>query len=364
MTVSSLLGATLTGTLNNPDGTGGNGYLIFALAQQAALMSTSGCGGPIQVVPQYQVQIKVVNGAMVSPPSIYGNDCLLPQGTYYNITFKDNNGNLLLTDRWIITGSSVDIGTIQSVVLSGTTGSLGGPGVIFTVPSGAQQITQPSTSVLSINNFTVTGIFNAPGGGQCTSSGCTGFLTGNAVTLTGAQTITGQKTLNASLLANGTIDVGSTTQPFTVGRFNGAVESHVVEILTNGTTFASPVTYQWLSSSTTSMQFNDPSGTAILTYLNVGGAAEYIFSGDVVPNGSSYNLGSTGVPWVNAHITNLMTTGNSSITIGSTGNFYGRTFTGADAACGSVADGWTGLRADTHELQVCLGGTLYKIALM
>jgi hypothetical protein len=55
---ASLLPATsLTGTLKTPDGVGVNGYLTMSLSQQAALLVS--CGGPIQVVPTYEVRIKV-----------------------------------------------------------------------------------------------------------------------------------------------------------------------------------------------------------------------------------------------------------------------------------------------------------------
>src|SRR5580692_2820305 len=91
---ATCLATTLTGTINGPDGTGANGFLYFQLAQQGALSAAGGCGGPIEILPTVMVQIKVVNGAMQSPPAIYGNDCILPQGTFYNVTFKDNNGNL------------------------------------------------------------------------------------------------------------------------------------------------------------------------------------------------------------------------------------------------------------------------------
>src|ERR1035441_8876310 len=115
---------TLTGSMNNPDGTGANGTLVLSLSQQAALSSSGGCGGPVQIIPTYQVRIKVVAGALQSPPAIYGNDCLLPQGTYYLMQFVDSNSNLLYTDMWLVQGASQNIGSIVSVIISGTTQNL------------------------------------------------------------------------------------------------------------------------------------------------------------------------------------------------------------------------------------------------
>ena len=47
-----------------------------------------------------------------------------------------------------------------------------------------------------------------------------------------------------------------------------------------------------------------------------------------------------------------------------TGNYYARTFSGGDASCGSVADGWLGIRTDTNEIQVCIGGAMKKALLI
>jgi hypothetical protein len=52
-----------------------------------------------------------------------------------------------------------------------------------------------------------------------------------------------------------------------------------------------------------------------------------------------------------------------------TGNWYERTFSGANASCGPVADGWLGIRTDTGgasgkpEIQVCIGGAMKYSAL-
>jgi hypothetical protein len=164
---------TLTGAMNNPDGTGANGTLVLSLSQQAALSSSGGCGGPAQIIPTYQVRIKVVAGALQSPPSIYGNDCLLPAGTFYSMQFVDNNSNLLYTDLWLVQGSTQNIGSIVSVIISGTTQTLGGVGVVLTVPSGNQTIVQPAATNLFINYLTTTGTLTMPDGSICNATNCT-----------------------------------------------------------------------------------------------------------------------------------------------------------------------------------------------
>lgn len=211
LSLSSAIYATnLTGTLTGPDGTGVNGILFLSLAQQAALKSTGGCGGPVEVVPgqgsavnAYSVRITVIAGVMQGSPHVYGNDCLLPGGTYYNVAVMDNNGNTLFTDKWLLSGASVDVGTIVSLVISGTTQTLGSTGYIMSVPSGNQTIAQPAGTSLSINVLGVTTSLTLPDGSVCTVGGCP-TLTGNTVTLTTNQTISGQKIFQGILTVTGT----------------------------------------------------------------------------------------------------------------------------------------------------------------
>lgn len=202
---------TLSGTLNDPAGNGVTGYLYMTLSQVAAL--NTDCGGPIEVVPK-QLQITVTAGALVTPPTPYGNDCLLPQGTFYNVTFRDGNGNILFTDRWYLSGAAVDVGSIVSVTISGTQAFLGAPGVILTNPVTTQTITQPGATALNVNTLNVTGTFTAPNGASCTGGNCTGFAPSNMVTTDTAQTITGQKSFSAAPLASGAVDLGGSTAPF------------------------------------------------------------------------------------------------------------------------------------------------------
>jgi len=118
----------LSGTLNNPDGTGYNGQLIMSLAQQASINSTGGCGGPALAPSTVQLTIKIVNGTMTTwtsgttgtvhsgAPAIYGSDCTLPYGVPYNVTARDNNGNTDFTAQWLPMGTTQNIGTIQTVI--------------------------------------------------------------------------------------------------------------------------------------------------------------------------------------------------------------------------------------------------------
>jgi hypothetical protein len=257
MLCAAAYGTTLTGSLKLPNGTGANGTLIFVLAQQEALASTGGCGGPAEITPTYQIKITVTNGSLVSPPAIYGNDCLLPQGSFYNIQFLDTNGNTVFTDRWQLSGSSVDIGTIVSAVITGTTQSLGTPGVVYTNPVSNQTIAQPVSTNFNVNTMQVTTSLTLPNGGVCNSSGCGGIF-GNVMDLSSVQTATGAKTFNGGLV--------------------------------------------------------------------------------------------------------LPAVAGNSIAMGSLGNFYDRIFSGGDASCSGVTDGWMGIRTDSKAIEICVGGAEYTIS--
>jgi hypothetical protein len=182
LTLGCAYGTTLVGTINGPNAAGVNGYLYMALSQQGALASQ--CGAPVQVVPTTRARFQLVNGIITGANFIYGNDCLLPQGTYYNIQVIDANGNTLMTERWVISGATVDVGTIVSVSITGTTSVLGQPGVVLTVPTADQVVTQPGNTFTKFNNVEVTqesrmgGTFNCRIGVGCTFTNTTTFAGG------------------------------------------------------------------------------------------------------------------------------------------------------------------------------------------
>lgn len=334
-----LSATTLTGNLKAPDGTGANGRLAMSLSQQGALESTGGCGGPAEIVPTYQVFITVVNGVMQSPPTIYGNDCLLPAGTWYNVTFTDTNGNTIFVDRWLITGGSIDIGTIVSVIVSGTTATLGGAAVL-TAPAGNQTVVQPGSTILGVNNLTVSGTFIAPGS-QCSNGGC---LFSGAVGM--------QAGFGNALGSNAVIYVGN-------GNFYNRT-------FTGGDATCTGVLDGWTAVRSDTQEIQLCLGSQTY-HIGAGtGANELSISGTVVVNSSRnlLNINSasiSGTTTLNGGLV-LVGSSNNSINIGALGNFYNRTFTGSDANCTGIADGWAGIRADTQTIEFCIGGTEYGIS--
>ncbi len=102
----SLWATNLTGSFKNPDATPVNGKIIFLLSQPARLNDQSA-----QIVPMVKI-FSVTNGALESGAFVYGNDVLVPGGTYYLVRLVDNNNNLLFEQKWSISGVNLNLGTL------------------------------------------------------------------------------------------------------------------------------------------------------------------------------------------------------------------------------------------------------------
>jgi len=116
----SAFATSLTGTVNDPAGNGVTGRISFRLAQQGAVYNTGACPGPFVVVPTTEIVFTLTSGVIQMGASVVGNDCIQPAKTYYIITVRDSRSNVLFTDRWSITGTTVDIGTIVTTSTAGT----------------------------------------------------------------------------------------------------------------------------------------------------------------------------------------------------------------------------------------------------
>lgn len=111
----------------------------------------------------------------------------------------------------------------------------------------------------------------------------------------------------------------------------------------------------------------DIRATGQVTFSN-GASNNYLLKTDGSGNASwtnaiSINTGTfSGLITANAGISTASGT-SSTMYVGS-GNFYLRTFSGGDANCSGVTDGWVGYRTDTNELQICDGGATKKVGLL
>ena len=230
-----------------------------------------------------------------------------------------------------------------------------------------------------------------------------------AVTLSG-QMSSGSVIVSGAIAANGGISTSVTDEDDigSVVRFRNiygkAVNTASLEVA-NGT----DVTSFWRHALTSASQYSLYSGSGAQSELNISAISstntQWGFRGTLYPlatTGSNGDLGYAGTPWrtqylstsafmsgtqwmdSSRNLTNLGTissggitasaaiTANGGISTGAatnstiytgTGNFYLRTFTGADAGCTGVTNGWVGYRLDTNEIQMCNGGVMKKVAL-
>jgi hypothetical protein len=223
-------------------------------------------------------------------------------------------------------------------------------------------------------------------GGTVTSIATSSPISGGTITTTGTISCptcftTAGGTLSGSVASGSanTYQFGTGGTPFYgyFGQLSSVENLHVVNPGSSHGTYWSHVLnsasgYRIYSGSGSQieMQFSAISSTA----SDVG------FRGTLYPtstSGSNGDLGFSGTPWRSLYLSSTATIGgaitanggiatasgtNSTVYVGS-GNFYIRTFSGADASCSGVTDGWIGYRTDTNELQVCNGGSVRKVAL-
>lgn len=119
-----------------------------------------------------------------------------------------------------------------------------------------------------------------------------------------------------------------------------------------------------LTSDGTTYRLKDP-GPNIVLQIQTTPARIATWMASLIPNGTNtYDLGTSSYYWKQSY-TNTVTVGqylngtfsmSGNMTV--TGNFYGRTFSGAPS-CSGVSDGWTGVDTTNKRSYVCIGGSAY-----
>ncbi len=135
----------LTGTFKNPDGTLVNGKIIFLLNQPARLNDQSA-----QIVPMVKI-FAITNGALEAGAFVYGNDVLVPGGTYYLVRLVDNSNNLLFEQKWSISGVNLNLGSLTPT----TTGVVFPDPLIKNLATG-QAVQGPVSFAAPITAFSLT----------------------------------------------------------------------------------------------------------------------------------------------------------------------------------------------------------------
>lgn len=141
----------LTGTFKHPDGSLVNGKLILRLSQPAKLSDNSA-----QIVPIVKI-FTVTSGQLEANAFVYGNDVLLPTGTHYVARLVDNNNNLLFEQKWSITGTALDLGSLTPTTIGLV---LADPLVRNVVTSQVVQGPVTFSSPLTAFSITLNGNFN------------------------------------------------------------------------------------------------------------------------------------------------------------------------------------------------------------
>jgi hypothetical protein len=172
-------------------------------------------------------------------------------------------------------------------------------------------------------------------------------VTNNGVTYLSAGTGVGLSANTGSIAISIGQNVSTSASPtFNVGVFNGNLTSYGI-ITSNCSTCGFNVL------GTTAYNTYQTSGGILLNASNTASSSNYALTvynlGVITNQGGIVAPGGFSMP----------SSGSATMYIGS-GNFYNRTWSGYDASCGGVTDGWMGIRTDTGQIELCAGGTLYK----
>jgi hypothetical protein len=281
------------------------------------------------------------------------------RGTLYPLSTAGSNGDLGTTGSpwktiYLSTGFRLTSGAAAGRVL---TSDASGNGTWVTPSTGGTVTSIATTSPISGGTITTTGTISCP----------TCFTTAGG-------------TLSGGIAASvtDTHDIGSSTRFRNIFGRTGNFEN--LEIA-NGTftgTF-------WRHSLNSAATYRIQSGSGSQTEVQIGTisstSSDIGFRGTLYPlstSGSNGDLGFSATPFRSLFLSSTATIGgaitanggiatasgtNSTIYVGS-GNLYLRTFSGADASCSGVTNGWIGYRTDTNELQVCNGGSVKKVSLL
>jgi hypothetical protein len=214
------------------------------------------------------------------------------------------------------------------------------------------------------------------------SSGVTRVFTLPNANVTLAGTDLSQTFGNTQTFSNGiefASSIGSKLMLFSSGgsnKYEIAVASADLRIIRDFS--ASKISFGYgHSGAYTESMFLDGNRLNIKGLFLTGTSNTVVVEGHLEPQtGGSFDIGNL-LRWGNLKITTINSSGaiqadgglstasgtNSTIYINS-GNFYLRTFSGGDASCGGVTNGWAGYRTDTNELQICNGGAVKKVSLL
>lgn len=206
VSLPSAFGTALIGKMKAPNGNSFNGKVTFTL-NAAGAIDTSVV--PAQLLAMTQSTFAVVNGKLPANASLVGNDVISPNGTVYLADWFDSFGTRKMSNVYLVSGATTDIGasgpspisttnvSIQSLFLPGTLRVSGavsfiGPFTPSDVNTGTLEVSGLSTlnsvlaqsynGVLQANSFATGG--SGTSASPWTSASGTGGI-GEAITAAG-----------------------------------------------------------------------------------------------------------------------------------------------------------------------------------
>lgn len=327
-------------------------------------------------------------------------------------TYRLSSGSGGQTEMQLATTSSTqsDVGfrgTVYPLSTAGTNGDLGTPSFPWKslyLSTGLRLTAGAAAGRVLTSDASGNASWTVPAGGV-TSIATSSPISGGTITTTGTISCptcftTAGGTMSGSILAatTDTYDIGSSTRFRNV--YGKAMNTASLEVA-NGTF----VTTFWRHDLNGAATYRLSSGSGGQTEMQLGTTSstqsDAGFRGTIYPlstAGSNGDIGTNSYPWKSLYLStaaymngtqfidsgrNLSNIGtitassaitanggiltgsatNSTIYIGG-GNLYLRTFSGADATCSGVTNGWAGIRTDTDELQVCISGSVRKVSLL
>lgn len=313
----------LSGEINNPDGTGINGFLRVSLPNGTI---KNICSTPNLIVPKFSTTFKVINGApQFGSATLTSNDCLYPR-VVYNIEVDDAQNNLKYQDNWYLpesTDISYDIGNLSQLNYGGPI-TVSVPKGIISNPAVSQSITQPPGTSLSLNGtIVINGVTFATAAGGVTYTGLvqTNPILTQIVTQPSGTflNLVGDIRINGSPFAAGVVSfngrsgaVSPTTGDYSCAMISGAICSLGSVNYQTMQTNTTPVPVENALNFSSSFSLADTSGvrtTVSLASTGVG-ATTYTFPSSITVNqaGQITAISSAGTLPVN--VTQVIATGS------------------------------------------------------
>lgn len=106
----------VSGTLKDVFGVGVGGTLVFQLCGFGAAVPRVVGTSLIAKTGQVEIQADPITG--VFSTNVYGNDVIVPANTYYTVTVKDDNGDVVQISAYQFTGgAAVDLSNVAPYVI-------------------------------------------------------------------------------------------------------------------------------------------------------------------------------------------------------------------------------------------------------